>query len=286
MRISSASISARWMTGTSRWRAATISALSCATAEERTTTSAVPDVFRAVADGDRESERAEPPRRLRLAAVRPGDHVAQIVQDLGDAAHPDAADAHEVNLPNLLEHDPLRLGYQGDPLQEVHDPIRGIGPRQCPGAASHLRELIGLLPRRPHAGDERAVRRSTGPEASTPPRPARRPRRSAAGGRWPRRGTGTSRAGYPHRRQFEHRAGAGAADDEIRRLVGQRHIVEERLDPRRAPRSPRRPAGHPPDPAAPVACTNWRSARSRASCGQRLLARPGSGGAHPGSRRR
>ena len=42
MRISSANISARWMTGTSRWRAATISGLSAVTAEERTTTSAVP----------------------------------------------------------------------------------------------------------------------------------------------------------------------------------------------------------------------------------------------------
>jgi hypothetical protein len=42
MRISSASISARWMTGTSRWRAATISGFSWVTAEERTTTSAVP----------------------------------------------------------------------------------------------------------------------------------------------------------------------------------------------------------------------------------------------------
>jgi len=42
MRINSASISARWITGISRWRAATSSTLSGATAEERTTTSASP----------------------------------------------------------------------------------------------------------------------------------------------------------------------------------------------------------------------------------------------------
>ena len=42
IRISSASISARWITGINRWRAAASSALSGATAEERTTTSAPP----------------------------------------------------------------------------------------------------------------------------------------------------------------------------------------------------------------------------------------------------
>ncbi len=104
IRISSASISARWITGIEALaggRDLHVVVRDRGGAHHHVRR---PDVLRAVADGHREPERAQPPRRLRRPAVRAGDHVAEIVQDLGDAAHPDAADAHEVNPPDLLEH--------------------------------------------------------------------------------------------------------------------------------------------------------------------------------------
>ncbi len=58
-----------------------------------------------VADGHPDPQRHETPRVLGLPAVGATDRIAQVVQDLGDAAHPDAADAHEMNPPDPLEHD-------------------------------------------------------------------------------------------------------------------------------------------------------------------------------------
>ena len=57
-----------------------------------------------VADRDRDAESAQPRDRRALCHVRPGDPVALGVQELGEAAHPDPADAHEVDLPDAPSH--------------------------------------------------------------------------------------------------------------------------------------------------------------------------------------
>ena len=155
-------------------------------------------------------------------------------------------------------------------------PRSDLRRRAAPGprAASHLRQAGGLLPRRPHPGHD-------------PPPVAvlveKHPGRSGL-----HRGLGVQslvvvrRVGVrhqqrrdSHRRQFEQRSGAGAADGEIRRLIGQRHLLEKGLDPRRASRwrayarrtsasilaprgvhelhaRPARPPGRAAPPASPV----------------------------------
>ena len=99
-RISSASISARGTTGMRlRARAAMTSGLSSATAVDVTTASAPAMCAGVVADADADAERLG---RWRVAALsawsEPDTRVAEVVQDLGDAAHAGAADADEVDV--------------------------------------------------------------------------------------------------------------------------------------------------------------------------------------------
>ncbi len=66
-------------------------------------------VLRPVADLQARAEPVQPARGLRLLEVRAADPVAEVEQHLGDAAHADAADAHEVHLgrvPGLEEAQP------------------------------------------------------------------------------------------------------------------------------------------------------------------------------------
>ena len=104
MRISSASISPRGITGTLAAWAATTSGLSPLTAEEMTTTWApsmaspwwprctvMPRPAQALGDGA-------------LLQIRAGYLVAQVGEHLGDARHADAADAHEMDVLDLAEH--------------------------------------------------------------------------------------------------------------------------------------------------------------------------------------
>ncbi len=62
------------------------------------------DVAGLVADEDLGAQALEPLHGLAPPLVRARDPVAEVQQHLGDAAHPDAADAHEVDLLVLLEH--------------------------------------------------------------------------------------------------------------------------------------------------------------------------------------
>jgi hypothetical protein len=58
----------------------------------------------AVAEENLGAERPEPLGRFALAQLRARDLVAQVEQDLGDAAHTDAADPDEMNAMFFLEH--------------------------------------------------------------------------------------------------------------------------------------------------------------------------------------
>ncbi len=62
------------------------------------------DLRRRVPHVDLGSQPLEPLHRLAAPGVGAGDPVAEREQDLGDAAHADAADAHEVDVLVLLEH--------------------------------------------------------------------------------------------------------------------------------------------------------------------------------------
>ncbi len=100
-RISSASISARRTTGSRCARAATSSGLSRLIAEETTTTSA-PSRLR----GTWPIATAMPLSRSRLtlalsATSEPLHVIAEIGQHLGNAAHADAADADEMDRPDV-----------------------------------------------------------------------------------------------------------------------------------------------------------------------------------------
>ena len=97
-RMSSASISARGMTGTLRARASTTSGLSRRTAEEVTTTSASRTLAAAWPTLDAAAERGEAAGGVGGLEVGAGDGVAEVEEHLGDAAHADAADADEVDL--------------------------------------------------------------------------------------------------------------------------------------------------------------------------------------------
>ncbi len=102
--ISSASSSARGTTARPRSRAAAISGFVARTADEYTTTSASLDVARVVALCNARAQRLEPIGDVGALHVRPAYLVSEIHQQLCDSAHPDAADADEMNAPGLPEH--------------------------------------------------------------------------------------------------------------------------------------------------------------------------------------
>jgi len=49
-------------------------------------------------DRDANAERRKPLRRRACVLVRPRDSVSEVMQDLGDAAHPCASDAYEMDV--------------------------------------------------------------------------------------------------------------------------------------------------------------------------------------------
>ena len=63
------------------------------------------DVGGLMAGEDLGPQALEPLHRVVAPGVRAGDAIAQVEQDLGNAAHAHATDAHEVDLPVFLEHD-------------------------------------------------------------------------------------------------------------------------------------------------------------------------------------
>ena len=104
-RISSASISARGITGMPRRAASTISGFDARTADENTTTSASATCAAVVALVHPDAaHRLQPACRLRLLRVGSAHLVPEVGQQLGDAAHADAADADEVHPLRAPEH--------------------------------------------------------------------------------------------------------------------------------------------------------------------------------------
>jgi hypothetical protein len=97
-RISSASITARGTTGMRAARAAITSGLSPFTAVEVTTASAPAMWFASWPTCHADAQRGQALQGGAVALVAAGDAVAQVVQDLGDAAHAGAADADEVDV--------------------------------------------------------------------------------------------------------------------------------------------------------------------------------------------
>ena len=95
-RISSASISARGMTGMSARARGRDLGVVVRTALETTTTSARA-TFRRGGRSDAGAQRRQAAGNVAVAQVRAGHPVAQVQQHLGDAAHADAADADEMD---------------------------------------------------------------------------------------------------------------------------------------------------------------------------------------------
>ena len=62
-------------------------------------------VFGAVSFKDRRAQAGQSLRDGRTLQVRAGNFIAEVQQDLGNAAHADAADAHEMNALNFGEHE-------------------------------------------------------------------------------------------------------------------------------------------------------------------------------------
>ncbi len=96
-RMSSASISARWMTGILRARASSDLGIGGRDGGAGDDDVGGGGVGRGVALEDVGAERGEAVGDGGAAQVGAGDGVAHGEQDLGDAAHADAADANEVN---------------------------------------------------------------------------------------------------------------------------------------------------------------------------------------------
>ncbi len=104
MRISSASISARGITGMRSSRARTTSGFDMPHRRgDHHHVDVLLDVVGSMADSDDRTETLEALRRLGFGEIRAADDVSHVEQHLGDAAHADAADADEMNVVLALE---------------------------------------------------------------------------------------------------------------------------------------------------------------------------------------
>ena len=100
-RISSASISARGITGICRRAASTDLRVRRAHRRRDHHDVRVADVRGVVPVGDANPQRRQPLGHRRPLLVRPADRVAEIGQQFGDAAHADAADPDEMHAPRF-----------------------------------------------------------------------------------------------------------------------------------------------------------------------------------------
>ena len=99
------------------------------------------DVLRRVAQVDL-SPPSSSSRRVAAPAreIRAGDPVAQVQQDLGDAAHPDAADPDEMHLPDFL--------HAISSSTSSATPDGRVGAGQLRRGALHRRQPVGILQQR------------------------------------------------------------------------------------------------------------------------------------------
>ena len=129
------------------------------------------------------AERRQPIGDVGRLRVRSADLVAEVREQLGDAAHADAADADEVDPSRASEHH----GGARERQRAIDDHLRRVRLREPPrrrrpSAARRAGSPASAeQPRRPDA-------RRSDPSARSapPPRPRPAPRRSCAGGRRPR----------------------------------------------------------------------------------------------------
>ena len=134
-RISSASITARATTG--MMRRARPAPRGCR--PSRRCSSPAPglaDVLGRVPDLDAQAQLAQAQRGGALGRVRAADRKAQVVQDLGNAAHAGAADAHEVNALHCMFH---------FNIPSIHPPRAAARGRASAGLVAHQRKLWAAL---------------------------------------------------------------------------------------------------------------------------------------------
>ena len=164
-RISSASISARGITGTCRARASTTSGLSAAIADETTTTSASPTFAASWPMPTRTPSVASRSVTSDRRASDPLTRVAEIRQQFGDAAHADAADPDEVHAPRASEpRHQRRLPFAAARPARARD-------RRCARPRPAARTVASPRP-------SRASRCAIGEQVAGDRRPAARPVRS------------------------------------------------------------------------------------------------------------
>ena len=121
------------------------------------------------------ASRAVAADRSRIAAAH---GVAEVDQQLGDAAHADAADADEVDAPRASQHHASAPGSPGrEHLDPVHDHAGRVGPRQPWRAAAAMAARRGRVGQQ--SLDAAGERRRRQVLLRPAPRP-RRPRASAS----------------------------------------------------------------------------------------------------------
>ena len=143
--------------------------------------------------------RFEPRRHLRPPGVRSADHVAEVGQQFGDAAHADAADADEVNPPRPTEHDSPSARRTRERQHPVDDHSRRVRPRQPPRRRRHALAFAGVAGQRerspPPAAPPSRSRCST--TRAAPCRDQRLARSAAGDRRWPSAAESESPPGPP-----------------------------------------------------------------------------------------
>ena len=194
----------------------------------------VAEIGRVVADRHRHAEPAQALDVGVLGDVGALHPVAEIDQHLGDAAHADAADADEMHRSDVSRHlhavaSPLNGFAFGDRLDEVGEPVGGVGPADQQRRRGRIGEPVGM-------GDQ------LGKVAGEPVRvhvalfdhpAAPGPRQHLGIGLLvliERMGKRHHDGGPADDAEFGDGRGAGAADDEMRRGDPRRHVVEERAE--------------------------------------------------------
>ena len=237
MRISSASISARGMTGIFSARACTTSGLEYFTAEEMTTTSmSGVDRLGAVAVGDvgaaRRSGGASPRSRAMSEPLTRWPRVSSTsAMPLMPTPPMPTKWIRRGSLNSLL----IRLHLlRHHRAAGRHHARRRIGHRRAPRRLSHRLQPRAIARQRDHRRRQ-AARRSARDRGSAPPAPLRRQRRSALARWWSSaaNGYGTRIAGLPSTVSSATVVAPARQTTRSARVIGRAHVVDERRAPRR-----------------------------------------------------
>ena len=208
----------------------------------------------------------EPIGHRRPLLVRTAHDVAEIREQLGDAAHADAADADEVHAPRLTEHDALPRSSASAAIDDHASRRRGRASDSAPPrpscAALAIARPAPAIALRQHA--RRSASRCSSTSARAAPRRALP--RSCAGDRRSR-SAAASESPPSRGRDLRQRRRAGATDDQVGR--------SELAVPCRRGTARRRPEARPADSAArtistsrsPVWCVRRRRGPPAASRG-------------------